>query len=537
MTRGSDVVVIGGGLAGLSAAVDLADAGLEVTLLEARPWLGGATCSFARRGLTIDNGQHAFLRCCSAYQDLLRRLGSLDSCVVQHRLELAVFGPRDQLIVRRSALPAPLHLAGALASYRLLSPAERARAAAAAVALRFSSLTSRAGDVSLDDWLVSHGQDEAARQLFWDLLSVTALGAVTEHADRALFAGAVRRALLAGRASADIGVPAVPLSTLHSAPAAALLKQLGVRVRLGTKAAGVRVAARGGYDVRLDRYAPAAGELKAAGGGQDGEGRYGDGRYGAGRYREARAGTVAVLDARAALNGGPEIIHAAGVVLAVPAWAAAPLAPAELTADAGRWQQLESSPVLSLHVIYGSQVTELPFAAAVGSPLRWVADKTGPAGLHTGQYLAASVPAAEKYLNWPVRRLGAELLPELERLFPAAADADVQDFFVTKERRAVIRQEPGSQRFRGTQPAGLPGLAVAGAWTDTGWPDTMEGAVRSGHLAASKVADELSISPAPAPAAPPRPPEASAGPPLRGVVVRPSARLARAGAHDFPGSV
>jgi hypothetical protein len=359
---------------------------------------------------------------------------------------------------------------------------------------------------------------------------VTALGAVTEHADLALFAGAVRRALFGGRASADIGVPAVPLSKLHGAPAGALLKQLGVRVRLGTKAAGVRVAARGGYDVRLDRYAPAAGGLQAAGG-QDGEARYGEALYG-----EARGGTVAVLDARAALNGGPEIIHAAGVVLAVPAWAAAPLAPAELTADAERWQQLESSPVLSLHVIYGSQVTELPFAAAVGSPLRWVVDKTGPAGLHTGQYLAASVPAAGKYLDWPVRRLGAELLPELERLFPAAADADVQDFFVTKERRAVIRQEPGSQRLRGTQPAGLPGLALAGAWTDTGWPDTMEGAVRSGHLAARKVADELSITRALAPAAPLLPPEASATTALRGVVVRPPARLARAAAHDFPGS-
>jgi len=107
----TDVVVVGGGLAGISAAVDLAEAGLSVTLLEARPWLGGATCSFARRGLTIDNGQHAFLRCCGAYRDLLAKLGVASSVAIQNRLELTVLGSPDGTVtVRRSSLPAPLHL-------------------------------------------------------------------------------------------------------------------------------------------------------------------------------------------------------------------------------------------------------------------------------------------------------------------------------------------------------------------------------------------------------------------------------------------
>ena len=453
----ADVVVVGGGLAGISAAVDLAEAGLSVTLLEARPWLGGATCSFARRGLTIDNGQHAFLRCCGAYQGLLAKLGVAESVAVQNRLELAVLGAAipgmdGQLTLRRSGLPAPLHLARALAEYRLLPPAERLKAAGAMAALRFARFGPDSDELSFGEWLARHNQDENSRRVLWDLLSVAALGLPADKADLSLMAGALRAAVLSGRGSADIGVPAVPFSKLHSGPAEALLARLGARVLLGVRAAAVQLSGRGGYDIWLD---------PTAAGSQD-----------------------------AVLGHGPSALHATGLVLAVPAWEAAVLA-AELTSDADRWARLEAAPVLSLHVIYGSPVTPLPFAAVLDSPVRWVVDKTGPAGLHIGQYLAACVPAAGSYVDLPASQLRAELLPELERLFPASADAEVEDFFTTRERRAVIRQVPGSQRLRASQPAGLRGLGLAGAWTSTGWPDTMEGAVRSGRTAALKVLYDL----------------------------------------------
>jgi squalene-associated FAD-dependent desaturase len=455
----ADVVVVGGGLAGITAAVDLAEAGLSVAVLEARPWLGGATCSFARRGLTIDNGQHAFLRCCRAYQDLLAKLGVARSVAIQDRLELAVLGAVAEgldgpLTVRRSVLPAPLHLAGALAGYRLLPKGERLKAAAAMAAVRFAGFGSPAtDDISLAEWLSARGQDENARRLFWDLLSTAALGLTADQADLWLALSAIRTVVLSKRGNADIGVPAVPLSRLHSGPASALLSDLGVRVLLGVRAAAIQLSYRGGYDIWLDPAAPG------------GQGRV--------------------------LAGHPNALHAAGVVLAVPAWEAAALAPAELSGEVERWARLEAMPVLSLHVIYGSRVTALPYATAVDSPVRWVIDKTVPAGLHAGQYLAASVPAADSYVDLPASQLRIELLPELGRLFPAAIDAEVQDFFITRERRAQIRQVPGSQRLRASQPAGLPALALAGAWTDTGWPDTMEGAVRSGHSAARKVLTEL----------------------------------------------
>ncbi len=187
---------------------------------------------------------------------------------------------------------------------------------------------------------------------------------------------------------------------------------------------------------------------------------------------------------------GPSRIYAAGVVLAVPAWEAAILAPDSLGQDAARWAQLQPSPVMSIHVVYGSRVTTLPFAAAADSPVHWVMDKTAAAGLHAGQYLAASVRAAEGYLDTPVAQLRAEFLPAMERLFPAAAEASVEDFFVTRERRATIAHVPGSLRLRAGGPR-LAGFALAGAWTDTGWPDTMEGAVRSGQTAAQKLIEEL----------------------------------------------
>jgi squalene-associated FAD-dependent desaturase len=480
----SSVVVVGGGLAGISAAIGLADAGLDVTLLEARPWLGGATCSFDRRGLTIDNGQHVFLRCCVTYRALLARLGVTASCSLQDQLDLTVLSPDAAARVHRSRLPAPLHLARSLARYRLLSAMERAKAAAAAIALQFADADR--DDRSLGDWLARHGQDERGRRAFWDVLSLSALNIGADRADLPLAAAAISTALLAGRGNADIGIPLVPLSQLHGSPAAALLSKLRVTVRLGVRAAAVRVGPAGGYDVRL-----AYGEPRGSHSGQ-----------------APSAGRDAAFEREPVYEHGPTQISAAAIVLAVPAWDAAALVPAGRADDAASWSAFEPSPVISLHVTYGSRVTRLPFAAAVDSPLHWVVDKTESAGLHSGQYLAASVRAADAYVDTPVASLRAEMLPALEQLFPAAADAIVTDFFVTRERRATVAHIPGSRRSRVTAAVQPPGFAVAGAWTDTGWPDTMEGAVRSGRSAAQKIIAEL-----PARGAAARGPVARARPP------------------------
>ncbi len=461
------VVVVGGGLAGISAAIDLAEAGLPVCLVEARPWLGGATCSFGRRGLTVDNGQHVFFRHWTAYLGLLAKLGVAESAAIQDRLDLTVLTAQARGRVRRSALPPPLHLAASIARYRLLTPAERLNLAPAVLGLHEPAWSAAgatgsepgSGDRPADrcdfaQWLSRHRQGDRARRMFWEPLCVAALNADVEQADAHL-ARAFLSGLLAGRENADLGTPSVPFCQLHGNPAASLLRRLGAEVLVGRKVGAIRPDRAGGYQVFVEGA-------------------------------DERADDELPFE-----RDEPEMISAAAVVLAVPAWQAAELAPAELAADAAGWAKLGASPIVSMHVVYGSQVTELPFAVVADCPARWVIDKTVAAGLHAGQYLAVSIPAADRYVDAPAGVLREECLQVLSRLFPAAADASVEDFFVTRERRATIRQLPGSGSFRAAQITRLPGLAVAGAWTDTGMPDCMEGAVRSGQLAARAVISAL----------------------------------------------
>jgi len=457
-----DVVVIGGGLAGITAAITLREAGAGVTLLEARPWLGGATSSFSRGDLKIDTGQHVFLRCCTSYRELLARLGVTGSATLQDRFDVTVLAPGGgRARLRRSALPAPLHLGRALGGYGFLSLPERLRVGRAALALRTLDPARPGLDGQrLGDWLGSRGQTERARRRLWDLFIVSSLNIDGDEASVPLAATVLKTALLGDNDAADIGVPAVPLGELHGQAAAALLGRLGADVRLGTKATAVEPDPAGGFRVQVNSGAD----------GDDGPDPDGAGAPAAG----ARA-----PDSRE--------IGADGVVLAVPAGPAARLASAAGVAGADRWNDLSSSPIVNVHVVYDRRVTGLPFAAAVDSPVQWVFDKTRTSGLKTGQYLAISLSAADGYVDVPAARLRDQFLPALEELFPAARDARVTDFFVTRERRATFRQAPGCGALRPGAATSLPGLVLAGAWTDTGWPDTMEGAVRSGRTAAQEL--------------------------------------------------
>ncbi len=432
------VVVVGGGLAGITSAIALREAGFEVTLLEARQRLGGAASSYRRGDLVIDNGQHVFLRCCTSYRELLARLGVAGSVRIQERFDVTVLSPDGHARLRRTALPAPLHLLRALASYRLLTLPQRLAVGRAALAMRFLDPASHEVDEqALGAWLAARGQGERARRLLWDLFVVSALNIAGDDASLALAATVIKTGLLGARDAADIGISRVPLGDLHDRAAASLLAGLGVRVRLGAKVTSVRRSADGGFAV------------------------------------------------------SPGEAGAAGVVLAVPAQHAARLAMPTGLAGTARWANMGVSPIVNVHLVYDRQVTTLPFAAAVDSPVQWVFDKTRQAGLPDGQYLAVSLSAADDYIDVPVAELRERFQPAIEQLFPLAARARVLDFFVTRERRATFRQVPGVGALRPGARTSEPGLVLAGAWTDTGWPDTMEGAVRSGHNAASELARQL----------------------------------------------
>jgi squalene-associated FAD-dependent desaturase len=452
----SKIAVIGGGLAGITAAIALAEAGADVTLLEARPRLGGATCSFSRDGLIVDTGQHVFLGCCSAYRGLLAKLGMTGHAPVQDRFDVTVLAPGGRKgRLRRTALPGPLHMLPALGRYPFLSVAERARVSRPALAIRRVDPADPAADAQrFGDWLAARGQSDRARRALWDLFSVSALNIAGDDASLALAAVVVKTGLLGKNNAADIGVPALPLGELHGDAGATLLAKLGAQVALGTKVSAIEPQPDGGFRVRLARDA----------------------------------------------SLGPEIA-ADAVVVAVPHEKAAPLIPPGTLPDGTveGWAGLGASPIVNVHVIYDRPVMDLPFAAAVDSPVQWVFDRTkisGISDLNHGvqrhQYLAISLSAADAYADVPAARLREQFVPALAELFPAARDAGVAEFFVTRERRATFRQAPGSGALRPKTATRRPGLVLAGAWTNTGWPDTMEGAVRSGLAAAAELKASLS---------------------------------------------
>ncbi|WP_214415916.1 hydroxysqualene dehydroxylase HpnE [Sphaerisporangium fuscum] len=428
------VAVVGGGLAGIAAAVALAEAGLPVTLYEARPRLGGATHSFDRDGLVVDNGQHVFLRCCTAYRGLLDRIGATARVHLQDRFDVHVITPSGRRgRLRRAALPGPLHLMPALAAYTLLPPADRARAVLGSLALsRLDPADPALDRVGLGSWLAAHGQRDPARRALWELFAVAALNIGVEDAALGPAVMVFKTALLGRADAADIGVPAVPLGELHGATAETAIRRRGGEVRLSAKVSAVEFGSPGLPSLVVDGVR----------------------------------------------------VPASAVVVATPHEQAARLVPAEAAPGRDRWSGLSASPIVNVHAVYDRRVMDPPFVAVVGSPIQWIFDKTRVAGLDTGQYLAISVSAAERWIDMPTAKIREEFVPALNRLLPGTRHARLTDFFVTREKRATFRQRPGSGALRPPAATRWPGLYLAGAWTDTGWPDTMEGAVRSGLQAA-----------------------------------------------------
>ncbi|MEU3099590.1 hydroxysqualene dehydroxylase HpnE [Streptomyces sp. NPDC006967] len=442
---GRHAVVVGGGLAGVTAALALADAGVGVTLLEGRPRLGGLAFSFRRGDLTVDNGQHVYLRCCTAYRWFLDRIGGAALAPLQDRLDVPVVDldrPEGRRLgrLRRDALPVPLHLGRSLATYPHLPLADRAAVGRAALALKGLDLT----DPALDDqdfgsWLAAHGQSARAVEALWDLVGVATLNAVAGETSLALAAMVFKTGLLSDPSAADIGWARVPLGDLHDRLAREALDAAGVRTEVRTRVTSVSADADGAWLVR----------------------------------------------------GPGETVRADAVVLAVPHREAYDLLPEGALDDPGRLLGIGTAPILNVHVVYDRRVLARPFFAALGTPVQWVFDRTDASGLKHGQYLALSQSVAHADIDEPVAALRERYLPELERLLPRTRDARVEDFFVTRERTATFAPAPGVGRLRPGARTKAPGLYLAGAWTATGWPATMEGAVRSGVGAADAALDAL----------------------------------------------
>ena len=337
----------------------------------------------------------------------------------------------------RGRLPAPLQLGPSLVRYSHLGPLDRARVAVGG--LRLARLDPSREDLdgeTFAEWLARKGQSPSAVERFWDLIALPTLNLHAAEASLALAATTFQTGFFTDAAAADIGYARVPLDRVHAEPAARALGTAGVEVLL--------------------------------------------------RHRVQRVDVDGTAVAGLTVDGGQ--LAAEAVVLAVPHEEAAALLPAAAGVDGAGLRRLGSSPIVNIHVVYNRPVTGFPFAAGVGTPVQFVFDRTGASGIAASdgrQYLSISLSGADDYVSMSTEDLRSVFAAELARMFPAAGTARIERFFVTREPTATFRAAPGTERLRPGTRTGVEGLYLSGAWTDTGWPATMEGAARSGQSAAA----------------------------------------------------
>ena len=446
-------VVIGGGLAGLSAACALVDQGVQVTLLEKRPFLGGRAYSFTdtETGQEVDNGQHVYLGCCTAYTGFLQQLGVFERTTLQRRLRIPVVDRKGKVGLFSAApfLPAPLHLLPSFLTFPHLGLHDKVRAGLAM--LRIHRIDREKHRDALEgqtfkDWLKQHGQSDRSCDVLWNLITLPILNDSVNDVSAYMGIMAFQDGLLHGRTSANIGYSRVGLTELISDAAKDYITQRGGQVLLGNTATTLIIT----------------------------------------------NGNVTGVDT------GSEVLPTDTVVSAVP-WDVLPeLLSPDLAADPffAPANQLDWSPIVGIHVWYDRPVMEEDFLATLDSPLQWVFNKSRIQGLPgPGQYLCVSMSGAWAHTPMTKEALRAMVLPELERVFPEAATSTLERFIVVKQLAATFRCTPGAQAYRLPQQTPVGNLVLAGDWTQTGWPATMESAVRSGQLAASEAMRTLDAVP------------------------------------------
>jgi squalene-associated FAD-dependent desaturase len=443
------VVVIGAGFAGLSAAVRLADAGIPVIVVEESPRLGGRATAFADRdtGERVDNGQHVLFGCYRETYAFLRRLGTAGLAPLQPRLSLTMIGPDGRpSVLRCPALPAPWHLVSGVLRWKALSLRDRLSAlglrgvirqvrrdGAAAVAARVPP------HQTVSAWLDAAGQSAKLCEWLWHPLALAALNQPPDVAGAAPFVRVLGELFASDPTSAAVGLPAVPLDDLYALPAKAFIESRGGSVRLKTPAR-----------VELD----------------DGSGI-------------------------AAVRAGDDRIDVSDVISTVPWFAFDRLwtrgVPAALTSIADAAAATASSPIVTVNLWFDGPVLDPDdrFVGLVKGTANWVFDKSALWGDHAG-HVSAVASGAENVARMDNAAVTDLFIRQLGRVLPATATRRLVRSVVVREHRATFSLAPGAPpRPQATTP--IPGLYLAGDWTDTGLPGTIESAVLSGHRAAELV--------------------------------------------------
>lgn len=429
------VTIVGAGLAGLAAATTLAQRGFAVTMLEARQRLGGRASSFtdADSGQILDNCQHVSMGCCTNFTHFCRTVG-IDH-LLQRQADLWFMTPDRRVSrLRADALPTPLHLASSFLRAHYLRPMEKLRIG---WGLHWLRRTRPDVDEPFLPWLQRHRQTPQTLARFWGVVLTSALNETLERIGLRYARKVFVEGFLGHRRGFEVALPSVPLGRLYGEELQAWLKRHGVRVRLGCAA----------------------------------------------RRLLSREGTIDGIELR---NG--EKVEAEHYLMSVPFERLLGLLPEEWiereTYFSGL-RNLETSPITSVHLWYDRPVMRLPHVVLVDCLGQWVFGRGEVApGEH---YLQVVVSAARMFRGMGQEEVQRRIVEELARLFPRARAARVLRVRVVTEHAATFSAVPGVDKWRPNQASPIPNLFVAGDWTATGWPATMEGAVRSGYLAAEAI--------------------------------------------------
>jgi zeta-carotene desaturase len=420
----SDVIVIGGGLAGLAAAAALAGAGHSVRVFESRPYLGGRATSYEAGTETIDNCQHILLGCCVNLLDFYQRLG-VDGDIKFYRDYILIEPGGRRSLLRSGFLPPPFHFTGSMLALKFLNRSEKLALMRGLLALRRERGRTDLDQITIAQWLAEKQQPPRVIQRFWRQILVSA---ISEELDRiaAIHAFQVFRLGFLGRSDAfDMGVPVVPLGELYRAEAWSKIGNVEIKLRAPVE----RVVIENG----------AVSSIVASG----------------------------------------EEHHADHYISAVPFDRIAALGlGADTCADVSG---LEYSPITGIHLWFDRRVIDVPQATLFDRTIQWVFDKAD------GKYVQVVVSASRSLIEMPRAEVIALAVRELAEFFPVVAEAKLEKAHVVKELRAVFSPLPGLESRRPPARTATRNLFLAGDWTRCGWPATMEAAVRSGYLAAEAV--------------------------------------------------